>query len=79
VVKSAFCFAHGSTGYGGIVVMRLDLNAGDRGFESRFGLYFFFVLLIKINSMFSLNSDGLSIVKVSRMGQLFLDGCGSYM
>jgi hypothetical protein len=39
---------------------------------------FFFVLLIKINSMFSLNSDGLSIVKVSRMGQLFLDGCGSY-
>jgi hypothetical protein len=42
VVKSAFCFAHGSTGYGGIVVMRLDLNAGDRGFESRFGLYFFF-------------------------------------
>jgi hypothetical protein len=28
--------------------------------------------------MFSLNSDGLSIFEVSRMGQFFFDVCGLY-
>jgi hypothetical protein len=46
--------------------------------SNRDWVYVYFALFLKIRSIFSLNSDGLIIFKVSSMKQLFLDVGGLY-